>query len=131
IDGTFVNRVDAFSAPRLVEYFDEDPCDRRRYEAEKKAMAAEDSVSSEGGGRAARASALGVTILATYTVGEYDIEILSAKQSDGLETFLRESKYNIPKNAGTALAPYIRSGMKFFVAKVNLKEQAKTGFQTL
>jgi hypothetical protein len=29
------------------------------------------------------------------------------------------------------LAPYIRSDMKFFVAKVNLKEQARSGYTAL
>ena len=32
-DPKVIERVDAFSAPRLVEYFDEDPCMQRRYEA--------------------------------------------------------------------------------------------------
>ncbi|MGH7820498.1 MAG: DUF2330 domain-containing protein, partial [Candidatus Binatia bacterium] len=64
---------------------------------------------------------------AEYTVGEYDIVILSAKQSDGLETWLRESGYRVPQGASRALRPYIQQDMKFFVAKVNLEEQAKTG----
>ena len=28
---SLVDHLDAFTAPRLVEYFDENPCDRRRY----------------------------------------------------------------------------------------------------
>jgi hypothetical protein len=74
-----------------------------------------------------RRNALGVTVEAAYTVGEYDIVMLSAKQSDGLETWLTENGYRIPKGASAALRPYVRQNMKFFVAKVNLKEQAKTG----
>jgi hypothetical protein len=77
------------------------------------------------------ATALGVKIEAQYTIGEYDIVILSAKQSDGLETWLTGNGYRIPAGAAAALAPYIRDGMKFFVAKVNLKEQAKTGLDYL
>ena len=38
--------------------------------------------------RTARARALGVSVEAKYTVGEYDILILSAKESNGLETWL-------------------------------------------
>ena len=79
----------------------------------------------------ARARALGVTIEAQYTVGEYDIVILSAKESNGLETWLKESGYKLPAGASKALEPYIKQQMKFFVAKVNLKEQAKTGFTYL
>lgn len=131
-DQRAVDRVDQFSAPRLVEYFDPDPCNiprpSRARSAEAMGGVADEAKKAP---RADRAKALGVTIEATYTVGEYDIEILSAKQSDGLEIYLRENKYNIPRNASAALAPYIRTGMKFFVAKVNLKEQARMGFQSL
>jgi hypothetical protein len=83
------------------------------------------------GAAAESSKALGVTIEARYTVGEYDILILSAKQSDGLETWLTESGYRIPKGAAAALAPYIRQNLKFFVAKVNLKEQVKSGSANL
>ena len=79
----------------------------------------------------ARAKNLGVTIEAQYTVGEYDIVILSAKQSDGLETWLHENGYRIPAGASRALKPYLRQDMKFFVAKVNLKEHARTGLSYL
>jgi len=48
---------------------------------------------------AARAEALGVRIEASYTVGEYDILILSAQQSDGLETWLTENGYKLPAGA--------------------------------
>ena len=119
-------RIDAYSAPRLAEYYDPDPC----------AVKAARSMGARRLGRcpprwrrkkAQRDKALGVAVEAAYTVGEYDIVMLSAKQSDGLETWLRENGYRIPKGASAALKPYVRQNMKFFVAKVNLKEQAKTG----
>ena len=128
-DKAVIDRLDAFSAPRLVEYFDADPCPPM-YAAEKDAM----PMASMMPGvmrQEARAKSLGVTIEASYTVGEYDILILSAKESGGLETWLVESGYKLPKGASAALAPYIRQGLKFFVAKVNLAEQAKTGFTYL
>ena len=78
-----------------------------------------------------RAKSLGVTIEASYTVGEYDILILSAKESGGLETWLRESGYRIPAGASAVLSSYIKQNMRFFVAKVNLKEQGKLGFSYL
>jgi hypothetical protein len=80
---------------------------------------------------AARAKSLGVTIEAQYTVGEYDILILSAQQSSGLETWLRENGYRIPNGASAVLASYIKQNIKFFVARVNLKEQAKLGYSML
>ncbi|MBI4819249.1 MAG: DUF2330 domain-containing protein [Deltaproteobacteria bacterium] len=125
-----VDHLDAFSAPRLAEYFDPDPCARNEYRAKRKSAAAPSAVMEADEAPRDRAS-LGVTVEATYTVGEYDIVILSAKQSDGLEVWLRQEKYNIPAGASRALNPYVKSGMKFFVAKVNLEEQAKAGFKTL
>ncbi len=75
----------------------------------------------------ARNKALGITVEAQYLVGEYDILILSATQSDGLETWLKENDYSVPDGAAAVLGAYIKQGMKFFVAKVNLEEHAKQG----
>src|SRR4029078_4825679 len=87
-----VDHVDAYTAPRLVEYFDEDPCriDKMSDMAMPSAAGlAVDAVKE-------RAKALGVTIEAQYTVGEYDIVILSAAQSSGLETWLTSHGYRKP-----------------------------------
>src|SRR5438132_12937312 len=81
--------------------------------------------------KARRDRALSVSVEARYTVGEYDIVILSATQSNGLELWLRQNGYRIPAHASRALQPYVRQGLKFFVARVNLAEQAKTGFSYL
>ena len=72
-----------------------------------------------------------VTIEATYTVGEYDIVILSAEESGGLYRWLTANKYKIPKGAEEVLEPYIKSNMKFFVVKVNIEEQEELGFEQL
>lgn len=125
-----LDHLDAYSAPRLVEYFDEDPCVVYLYERTAPMAAARQAVGGVADS-AARAKSLGVTIEAQYTVGEYDILILSAQQSSGLETWLHESGYKIPAGASDVLASYIRQNLKFFVAKVNLKEQAKLGFTML
>jgi hypothetical protein len=126
-DRELFKHLDAYSAPRLVEYFDADPCQSAVYEmapmGAARAMSKADALE--------RARALGVTVEAEYTVGEYDIVILSAKQSDGLETWLTENRYRIPPGASQALRPYIQQDMKFFVAKVNLKEQKRTGLNYL
>src|SRR5207302_3256167 len=61
----------------------------------------------------------GVTIEAQFTVGEYKIVILSAKDSTGLDAWLRQENYKIPDGAEPLLRPYVESGMKFFVAKVD------------
>jgi len=128
---TVLERLDAFSSPRLVEYFDANPC-QINYPAEERIMRS-DAPSSAGAMKKARNEAkdLGVTVEAKFSVGEYDILILSAKESNGLETWLVNNNYKIPPGASKALRPYILTGMKFFVAKVNLGEYNKNGFNRL
>jgi hypothetical protein len=129
IDPKVVEHLDAYSAPRLVEYFDPDPC--RQVVMEMREGAAMSGALAPMAKRRDEAKSLGVTIEAEYTVGEYDIVILSATESSGLETWLRQNSYNIPRGANQVLAPYIRSDMKFFVAKVNLQERARSGYTSL
>jgi hypothetical protein len=129
-DPKAVDHLDAYSAPRLVEYFDQDPCQMIRAELGMRKMSrvAAPQAASDA---ARRDRSLGVTIEARYTVGEYDILILSAKESSGLQTWLEAHGYRVPEGAGRVLASYLRQGMKFFVAKVNLAEQAKLGYSYL
>ncbi|MDP1829180.1 MAG: DUF2330 domain-containing protein [Archangium sp.] len=108
-------RIDALASPRLVEmYTDTVPC-RSRF----------------GGGMGMPSKAdvveplprdLGVKVEATFSVGEYDIVILSAKDALGLEIWLDENKYKIPAHAAPLLKPYVQTNWKFFVAKVNSKK---------
>jgi hypothetical protein len=128
-DKALVDHLDAYSAPRLVEYFDENPCEVRVYD---RALAASGVVGGIAGGIALRApESLGVKIEASYTIGEYDILILSAQQSTGLEAWLRQNGYQIPAGASAVLGSYLKQEMKFFVARVNLKERARLGFTYL
>src|SRR5256886_9425704 len=128
-DPKIFERIDAYSAPRLAEYFDPNPCEVSRRERLMGAMNAAPASMAKEQGR--KDKALGVTVEARYTVGEYDIAILSATESNGLEKWLRLEGYRIPSGASQALQPYIRQNLKFFVARVNLAEQAKTGFSYL
>jgi hypothetical protein len=127
-DKEVVQHLDAFSAPRLVEYFDPDPCATLPAAEALGRMAQKSAVSMD---EARSANARGVTIEARYTVGEYDILILSAKQSTGLEDWLLENGYRVPPGAARVLGSYLRQGMKFFVAKVNLGQQKTLGFTYL
>ncbi|MBH8564478.1 DUF2330 domain-containing protein [Nostoc sp. CENA67] len=124
-----IERLDAFSAPRLVEYFDSDPCAETDW-VDRPLAATAPAVSNEAA-RARRDASLGVTVEARFNVGEYNIVILSAKESGGLETWLNRNGYKIPRGAKQLLKPYIRSSMKFFVAKVNLDKFEESGYQFL
>jgi hypothetical protein len=130
-DRALIEHLDAYSAPRLVEYWDPDPCPAEKDELKMRADLAAPASKAMREMSAGAMQSRGVTIEAQYTVGEYDILILSAKQSGGLALWLRENGYRVPAGAARVLGSYIRQGMKFFVAKVNLKEQAKLGFNYL
>ena len=110
-------RVDQLGAPRLVEYWEQDPCrsllDYRGYPT------AAGGGGTGGGSGNYDAGSGGVRVEAQFAVGEYDVVILSADDSSSLSTWLTENKYNIPQGAAPVLAPYVAAGMKFFVAKVD------------
>ncbi len=110
--------VEQLTAPRLVEYWETDPC------AQEELVAPSMSVAEPSMAMASAEGAVdgshGVRIEARFTVGEYNILVLSATQSSGLETWLHENHYNVPAGSAAALAPYIRDGMKFFVARIDI-----------
>ncbi|MEI9984895.1 MAG: DUF2330 domain-containing protein [Aliidongia sp.] len=125
VENNLIDKLDAYSAPRLTEYFDSDPCAppvmfARNVFSPSMMAAAPPMAKSE-------ATTLGVTIEARYQVGVYDILILSAKESDGLVTWLTDNNYKIPAGADAVLGSYIKQGMHFFVAKVNLDRQEQAG----
>jgi MYXO-CTERM domain-containing protein len=113
------DRVDKLAAPRLVEYWEQDPCNPWIVETKNK---------RGGGGPPGaipdeeEAAGYGVKIEAQFTVAEYQIVILSASDSTGLDSWLRDSGYKIPAGAEPLLRPYVQDGMKFFVAKVDVEK---------
>jgi hypothetical protein len=122
------DRVDQLTAPRLVEYWEQDPCPRPL------------PVMRDGMGRGRFygppptaapmeiAKPAAVKIEAQFSVGEYDIVVLSATDATALDTWLRQNNYKIPAGAEPYLRPYVQMGMKFFVAKVNI---AKVRFERI
>jgi len=117
------DKVDTLGAPRLVEYWEQDPCyvpPREEYELEAdeaptKRASADDS-------EAAPPEPYHVKIEAQFSVAEYDIVVLSATESTGLARWLNDNHYAIPPAAGALLRPYVEQGTKFFVAKVDPKK---------
>ncbi len=114
------DKVDTLGAPRLVEYWEQDPCQPAYLEdmVTPLAMMESDSLA----GAPASAEDYHVKIEAKFSVGEYDVVVLSAGESTGLDRWLRANKYQIPKGAEPLLRPYVEADMKFFVAKVNPKK---------
>jgi hypothetical protein len=123
-----LDHLDAYTAPRLVEYYDEDPCSPRPVAM---AMPATGAMTRNSEMAQRKADALGVKIEATYSVGEYDIVILSARDSSGLLTWLNQSGYKVPPAAEAVVGSYLRQNLHFFLAKVNLERQSSMGFSFL
>jgi len=112
------SRVDQLAAPRLVEYWEQDPCQPQVYPAPMATGGAVDMMMAES---ATEGGDLGVTVEAQFVVGEYEIVILSADDSSGLDTWLRREGYRIPDGAEPVLRPYVAQGTKFFVARVDVE----------
>jgi hypothetical protein len=125
-ESAVIDQIQGFTEPRMAEYFDPDPCpeavtmDELDYPRPSEGRAESQMMASP---MESRSGDLGVRVEASYDVGEYDILILSAKDSSGLETWLHQEGYNIPTGASAVLGSYIKQNMKFFVAKVDLAEK--------
>ena len=124
-EAALIDQIDGYTKPRLAAYYDADPCPEPYEYDDSEVMYKRASV-ADGVPQptmAPKSKPYGVTIEASYDVGEYDILILSATESDGLERWLVDNHYNIPKGASDVLGSYIKQNMKFFVAKVDLAEK--------
>ena len=131
VSSSLFSTLDTYSSPRLVEYYDNNPCETYLMLDEVTSMkmnAVAGAVMEE---REDVSKDYHVKIEAQYTVDEYDILVLSAEESNGLERWLTDNGYRIPPGAKEVLEPYINSNMKFFVVKVNMEELEKKGTKML
>ncbi len=116
-------KLDTLTAPRLVEYWEQDPCPKNQGETYGYGFG---GLGSKGTGSGGAGYGLGmgrlVRVEAQFDVGEYEVVILSAQDALALEQWLTEKQYKIPPNAAPLFRPYVQQGMKFFVAKVNTKK---------
>lgn len=116
-------RLDKMSAPRLVEYWEQDPCPKPiglgGYGTIGHGSGTGSGYGTGGGGWGYGIADTTVVVEAKFAVGEYEIVILSAEDATGLERWLTQEGYKIPSGAAPFLRPYVEQGSKFFVAKVN------------
>src|SRR5579862_6727566 len=122
VDSRIVDHLDAYTAPRLVEYFDPDPC-----EARVMALAMSHIPLPTAMPQPVAPVYRGVKVEAQYDVAEYDVSILSAEESDGLVRWLTDNGYRIPAGAEPVIGSYIKQKMHFFVAKVNIRRMQELG----
>ena len=115
------DKIDRLAAPRLVEYWEQDPCaPMLKYDSFGSGGLGMRGTGKGGGGMRYKSSS--VKVEAEFDVDEYNVVVLSAKESTGLETWLKENDYNIPEGAAPVLKPYIEQGLYFFVARVDPKK---------
>ncbi|MCB9236073.1 MAG: DUF2330 domain-containing protein [Bacteroidia bacterium] len=127
-EASLFDRFDAYSGPRLAEYYDENPCHPPQPVKYSRSMSGINRKSSMiPMPTSVENKDYGVKIKAEYDVEEYKILILSATHSSGLEAWLTDNGYKIPSGAQEVLEPYIKNNMKFFVVKVDLSKVEQTG----
>ena len=130
LDGNIFEKLDKYSAPRVVEYHDANPCEPRMEMAMEMASSRNNMATRSAMDDDVKKKPT-VKIEAQYEIGEYSILILSATESDGLTNWLKANKYAIPEKANEVLEPYIRNKLKFFVVKVNLDKYKGGGMTKL
>ncbi len=112
-------KLDQLSAPRLVEYWEQDPCYEPIYDsggwADMSASPEQDMGSQGDPGMEPPP----VVIEAEFEVGEYDVVVLSATEGMALESWLTRNNYTIPEGGSDVFQQYIQNGMYFFVAKID------------
>jgi hypothetical protein len=114
--------VDRMDSPRLVEYWEQDPCPPPRTEhPEAYGGGGLGSLGTKGMGSSGGSA---VTVAARFEVGEYDVVVLAANEAQALERWLRRNGYHLPAGAAARFEPYIASGLYFFVAKVDVERVA-------
>ncbi len=107
-DPTLFDALGAWSAPRVVSY----TCSDFYWDGDQNDA---DSGSAGGGG-----SADGVTVEHEFTVGSYEIVVLSATGGTGLYDWLSANGYDLPASSVAILDEYVDAGQHFVAAKVNL-----------
>ena len=126
LNPALVQHLADYTKPRLVQYYDGDPCaplmpPMSATSAMPMPVPAPTSIPMQ------RST---VRIEEQYSVGEYDIVVLTATKPADLVTYLNSNGYKVPGGATETVGSYLRQGMHFFLAKVNMARMKEntTGF---
>ena len=127
----YVDRIDAISAPRFHEYWEQDPCDPGPVEQEwQRNMKADASSAFLGGGDMPQggpkvAKELSLDVQAKQKEGEYSFSLLGKDES--VASWLKSKGYAVPDGAELAVQPYLQAGMRLVVAQVDTKRVELVG----
>ena len=103
------DKVDILGAPRLVEYWEQDPCNPVREERVYAEEAMEVTSVKEDAPPDRDEREYKVKIEAKFSVGEYDVVVLSAQESTGLDRWLtgdEQVRLSTPDGAGAGHAAH-------------------------
>jgi len=114
LDKAVFDAVDTMGSPRLVEYWEQDPCAVEE-DGEDESGGTGTMMALDEGKMGKKDKDYHVKVEAQFVVGEYEIVILSATDSTGLASWLTDNQYKIPDGAEPLLRPYVEAGSKFFV----------------
>ena len=117
LEPALFDRLYEYSQPRLVQY----TCDDFHHpppsaDGGNSFEESEDSPTDSG-----------VEVEAQYIIGEYDIVILSATQSQGLFNWLNDNGFQVPGQSMSLLQEYIDGGSFFLAAKVDSSAEIADG----
>lgn len=113
--------LERVGAPRLVEYWERDPCAPQAAAAPGDAakQPARDEGREDGAAADDARLAAAVRVDARFAAGEYRIAIVAASDTAAFAAWLRAEKYQLPAGAEPLLGPYLARGMKLLVARVD------------
>jgi len=111
---TMFERIELYGAPRLVEYWEVDPCSSGIDNAPDAGSGV--NVTRGFGGQQ------GAKVEARFAVAEYDVAVLGAKESSGIVDWLKANKYFVPPGADAYLKPLVESGSRFLAVKLDGKK---------
>ena len=126
VSGDLIDAVATFSAPREVAYTCEDFEPPPNNGGGAFGCAQDFALNTAEVPEALEDSST-VVVESEFTVGIYDIVILSAQESSDLMLWLNDNGYGVDAAAEELLGEYIDSGAFFFAAKVNLGDQLVQG----
>ena len=127
------DHVDALAAPRLVEYWEQDPCPPEPATATMDGCPAPAPPAAwpppaAGAAQRPRRPHRGPVHRRRVRGGDP----LGARTRSGSTPGCTQNHYKIPEGAEPILRPYVQGGMKFFVAKVDVKKvRFENGMATL
>jgi len=123
VDGDFIATIQRFSEPRLVSY----SCDDFDYGPVNVSLGCTDEYVLYSLADDPQSEESTVLVESEFTVGIYEIVVLSAEESGDLMQWLNSNGYGVDASAEDLLGEYIDSGAFFFAAKVNLGDQLAGG----